>query len=121
MTRDTSQRDANRDPITGTPGAHPVGVGVGGVAGGLAAPDVKALARQSDLAVESGSGLGAQHGVWDRQVVGLVGRSGVQRSISPNTMSMVPITATASAIMWPRDISSIAARWAKPGARIFRR
>ena len=37
MTRDTSQRDANRDPITGTPGAHPVGVGVGGLAGGLAA------------------------------------------------------------------------------------
>jgi len=30
-------RDQNRDPITGTPGAHPVGVGVGGTAGGLAA------------------------------------------------------------------------------------
>ena len=26
-------RDANRDPITDEPGAHPVGVGVGGVAG----------------------------------------------------------------------------------------
>ncbi|MCD9031404.1 hypothetical protein LDO32_06645 [Luteimonas sp. Y-2-2-4F] len=32
-----AERDANRDPITGTPGAHPVGVGVGGAAGGLAA------------------------------------------------------------------------------------
>lgn len=30
-------RDLNRDPITKTPGAHPVGVGVGGVAGGAAA------------------------------------------------------------------------------------
>lgn len=37
MTRDTSERDANRDPITGAPGSHPVGVGVGGVAGGMAA------------------------------------------------------------------------------------
>src|SRR5581483_5439195 len=43
----------------------------------------------------------------------------VHRSISPNTMSCVPIMATMSAIMWPRDISSSAARCAKPGARIF--
>ncbi len=30
-------RDLNRDPISKTPGAHPVGVGVGGTAGGVAA------------------------------------------------------------------------------------
>lgn len=30
-------RDLNRDPITKTPGAHPIGVGVGGLAGGAAA------------------------------------------------------------------------------------
>jgi hypothetical protein len=29
--------DANRDPITGTPGAHPVGTGVGAALGGAAA------------------------------------------------------------------------------------
>ncbi|HEX7810874.1 MAG TPA: hypothetical protein VF460_03110 [Burkholderiales bacterium] len=29
-------RDANRDPITGTPGSHPVGVGVGAAVGGAA-------------------------------------------------------------------------------------
>ena len=29
--------DANRDPITGAPGAHPVGTGVGAAAGGAAA------------------------------------------------------------------------------------
>ncbi|MGV8930489.1 MAG: hypothetical protein ACOH1R_00020 [Luteimonas sp.] len=28
--------DANRDPLTGTPGAHPVGTGVGATAGGIA-------------------------------------------------------------------------------------
>ena len=27
-------RDANRDPLTGEPGAHPVGVGIGTAAGG---------------------------------------------------------------------------------------
>src|SRR5450432_1345906 len=45
----------------------------------------------------------------------------IHRSISPNTMSMVPMMATASAIMWPRASSSSAARCGKPGARIFSR
>ena len=30
-------RDENRDPITGAPGAHPVGTGIGAAAGGVAA------------------------------------------------------------------------------------
>lgn len=34
--REVDHRDANRDPITGAPGAHPVGTGVG-AAGGAAA------------------------------------------------------------------------------------
>ena len=34
---ETSKRDANRDPITGEPGSHPVGTGVGTAAGGMAA------------------------------------------------------------------------------------
>jgi phage tail tape-measure protein len=33
----TATLDANRDPITGEPGAHPVGVGVGAAAAGAAA------------------------------------------------------------------------------------
>src|SRR6185312_1215120 len=44
-----------------------------------------------------------------------------QRSISPKTMSCVPITATTSASMWPRTISSSAARCGNPGARPFSR
>src|SRR5690606_35890111 len=43
------------------------------------------------------------------------------RSTSPNTMSWVPITATTSASRCPRTISSMADRWAKPGARHFSR
>jgi hypothetical protein len=30
-------RDANRDPITGEPGSHPIGTGIGAAAGGMAA------------------------------------------------------------------------------------
>ena len=32
----TRTTDANRDPITGAPGAHPVGTGVGAAGGGAA-------------------------------------------------------------------------------------
>ena len=45
----------------------------------------------------------------------------VYLSISPNTISCVPIIATTSEIMCPLDISSKAARCANPGARIFNR
>lgn len=31
------KRDANRDPITGEAGSHPIGTGLGAVAGGMAA------------------------------------------------------------------------------------
>lgn len=33
---DASRGDANRDPISGAPGAHPVGTGLGAAAGGMA-------------------------------------------------------------------------------------
>ena len=35
--RTVTTKDANRDPISGEPGAHPVGVGVGAALGGAAA------------------------------------------------------------------------------------
>ncbi|MRH01075.1 hypothetical protein GIY21_12320 [Xanthomonas sontii] len=37
MDNNDKARDLNRDPISGTPGSHPVGVGIGGTAGGVAA------------------------------------------------------------------------------------
>ena len=43
-------RDLNPDPITGEPGSHPVGTGVGAVAGGLAG---KGVAEKVDPTVES--------------------------------------------------------------------
>ena len=50
---------------------------------------------------------------------GSVGKN--HRSTSPNTMSSVPSTATASASIWPRVSSFMAARCTNPGGRIFMR
>jgi len=47
--------------------------------------------------------------------------SRLYRSTSPNTRSIVPMTATASGRKWCRIIKSAPARWAKPGARILQR
>src|SRR5690606_26508780 len=44
-----------------------------------------------------------------------------QRSISPNTMSREPRIADTSASMCPLERKSMAARWAKLGARILQR
>src|SRR5689334_8540762 len=49
------------------------------------------------------------------------GLDNAHRSISPKTMSCVPMIATTSAIMCPRDISSSAARCGKPAARSLSR
>ena len=35
--KEKEAKDANRDPITGAPGSHPVGTGLGAAAGGMAA------------------------------------------------------------------------------------
>jgi len=43
--------DANRDPITGTPGAHPVGTGVGAAGGAAAGAAVGAVAGPVGAAV----------------------------------------------------------------------
>ena len=37
--------DANRDPISGAPGAHPVGTGLGAAAGGMAASAMQGRLR----------------------------------------------------------------------------
>jgi hypothetical protein len=72
--RQGKPRDANRDPITGTPGAHPVGTGLGAAAGGMAAgAAVGTMAGPVGTAV--GAALGAVAG-------GLVGK-GMAEAIDP--------------------------------------
>src|SRR4051812_5760553 len=66
--------DANRDPITDEPGAHPVGVGVGAAAGGMAAG-----AAVGTVAGPVGTAVGAAVGA----VVGGLAGKGVAESIDP--------------------------------------
>src|SRR5690349_1209375 len=68
--------------------------------------------------------LVALHAVLEPQLIevhDILHLAAAHRSISPKTMSCVPMIATASASMWPRAISSSAARCAKAGARSFMR
>ncbi len=64
----------NLDPISGAPGAHPVGVGVGAAAGGIAAG-----AAIGTLAGPLGTAVGAAVGA----VIGGLAGKGVAESIDP--------------------------------------
>lgn len=64
----------NRDPLSGAPGAHPVGVGVGAAAGGIAAG-----AAIGTVAGPVGTVLGAAVGA----IVGGLAGKGVAESIDP--------------------------------------
>lgn len=68
------KHDANRDPITGTPGSHPVGTGVGAVLGGAAAG-----AATGTVAGPVGTVIGAAVGA----VVGGLAGKAVAESIDP--------------------------------------
>jgi hypothetical protein len=66
--------DTNRDPITGAPGAHPVGVGAGATGGGVAGAAVGAAVGGPPGAVV-GAAVGAVAG-------GLAGK-GVAEAVNP--------------------------------------
>ncbi len=73
--RDTNGRpDANRDPITGAPGSHPVGVGVGAATGGAAAG-----AAAGAVAGPAGAVAGAIVG----GIVGGLAGKGVAENVNP--------------------------------------
>lgn len=65
--------DANRDPITGTPGAHPVGTGVGAAGGAVAGAAVGAIAGPV------GAGVGLVAGA----IAGGLAGKGVAEKIDP--------------------------------------
>ena len=64
---------ANRDPLTGAPGSHPVGVGVGAASGGVAGATVGSIGGPAGAIV--GAGVGAVLG-------GLAGKA-VAEDIDP--------------------------------------
>jgi hypothetical protein len=77
MSNETLNRpagSANRDPLTGTPGAHPVGTGLGAVAGGMAAG-----AAAGTVAGPVGTAVGAAVGA----VVGGLAGKGIAEQIDP--------------------------------------
>lgn len=65
--------DANRDPITGTPGAHPIGTGVGAAAGGTAGAAIGSVA--GPLGAVVGAAVGA--------VVGGLGGKAAGEAVNP--------------------------------------
>ena len=68
------QHDANRDPITGTPGAHPVGTGVGAAGAGATGAVVGGMVG-GPIGAVVGAAIGAVAG-------GLAGK-GVAESVNP--------------------------------------
>lgn len=65
--------DANRDPITGAPGAHPVGTGLGAAAGGTAGAAIGSVAGPVGTVV--GAAIGA--------VVGGLGGKAAGEAVNP--------------------------------------
>src|SRR5439155_25975568 len=72
--KQTSDVDpANRDPITGAPGAHPVGAGVGAAAGGATGAAIGAV----------GGPVGAAVGLVAGRVVGGLAGKAAGESVNP--------------------------------------
>lgn len=67
-------KDANRDPITGTPGAHPVGTGVGATGGGAAGAAIGAAI---------GGPVGAAVGLAAGAVAGGLAGKGAAEAVNP--------------------------------------
>lgn len=74
MNHEDHDVDANRDPLTGAPGAHPVGTGLGAVIGGAAAG-----AAAGTVVGPVGTVVGAAVGA----VVGGLAGKGVAEAIDP--------------------------------------
>ena len=72
------RHDANRDPITGAPGSHPIGTGVGAAAGGAAA-GAGVGAVMSGPAAPVGAAIGAVVGA----IAGGLAGKGVAESVNP--------------------------------------
>ncbi|MGZ5139155.1 MAG: hypothetical protein ACXWCX_15260, partial [Burkholderiales bacterium] len=56
--RDTHAQE-NRDPITGAPGAHPIGTGLGAAAGGIAAGAAAGTLAAGPIGTAIGAAAGA--------------------------------------------------------------
>ncbi|MBC8118039.1 MAG: hypothetical protein H7X75_00495 [Burkholderiaceae bacterium] len=71
-------KDANRDPISGAPGSHPVGTAIGASAGGIAAGAAAGTLAAGPVGTIVGAAIGAVAG-------GLAGKA-VAESIDPTVV-----------------------------------
>jgi len=78
----TEAEDANRDPITGEPGAHPVGAGVGAAVGGAAAGVLGGMAGGAMAGTAAGP-IGTVVGAVVGGVAGGLAGKGIAESIDP--------------------------------------
>lgn len=72
-----NQAETNRDPVTGAPGAHPLGVGLGAAAGGIAAGAAAGTLAAGPVGAVVGAAVGA--------VVGGLGGKAVAEHFDPTT------------------------------------
>ena len=72
MTDKIDRTDANRDPLTGAPGSHPVGAGVGAAIGTAVGAAAGALGGPAGMAMGAAVGAAVAGGV----VGGLAGKAG---------------------------------------------
>ena len=78
----TRQAGTNLDPITGAPGAHPVGVGLGAAAGGIAAGAAAGTVAAGPVGTVVGAAVGA--------IAGGLGGKAVAEHFDPTVQKTAP-------------------------------
>ncbi len=99
--------DMNRDPITGSPGAHPVGTGVGAASGAVAGAAIGLVGGPIGSAVGGvvGAVVGGLAGKGVGEVVNPTGEVEVEGIVAPSpaVMATAPTTAAMSASEAPNS------------------
>lgn len=80
--REPRERDANRDPMTKEPGAHPVGTGVGATAGGAAGAAAGAAVGAA-TGTAAGGPIGTGVGIVAGAIAGGLGGKAVAEKVNP--------------------------------------
>ncbi len=112
-TEKTERPESNPDPITGAPGAHPVGVGLGAAAGGIAAGAAAGTLAAGPIGTVVGAAIGA--------VVGGLAGKGAAESMNPTQDSLpahreIDVRAGASGGTHGRTVEAVV-RPSESGAR----
>lgn len=98
-------KDANRDPITKTAGAHPVGTGIGAAAGGIAGGVGAAAATGAATGTLVGGPIGTAAGLVIGAVVGGMAGKAVAEKVDPTVEDAFWSDAHRKAPYYSRDSS----------------